>query len=75
MAAIDRVHGSRSRTARNTDKVSAECHEGNTTQQGRRSSQSEDLSVTVGCSECKRILGPKSKSVECDNGVFWTLGC
>ena len=70
MATIDRAQGSRSRTARNMDKVSAECHEGNSTQ-GRRSSQSEDLSAKVGCLDCKRILGPTSKSVECDNCNNW----
>ena len=71
MASTDRAQGSRSRTSRNTDKVSAESHEGNSRQQGRRSSQSEDLGVKVGCLDCKRILGPKSKSVECDNCNNW----
>ena len=83
MAKLDRAQGSISRTARNMDKVTAECQEEISTRQGRRGSQSDDLSAKVGCLDCKRLLGPKSKSVECDNcnnnlldmyGVFWSLG-
>ena len=72
MATIDRTQGSKSCTARNVYKVTAECHEEISTRQGRRGShQSDDLSAKVGCLDCKRLLGPKSKSVECDNCNNW----
>ena len=71
MATLDRAQGSRSRTARNVDKLTADCQEEISTRQGRRGSQSDDLSAKVGCLDCKRLLGPKSKSVECDNCNNW----
>ena len=43
------------------------CQEEIITRHGRRGSQSDDLSAKVGCLDCTRLLGPKYKSVECDN--------
>ena len=47
MTTIDRALGSRSWTAGNVDKVTADCLEEISTRQGRRGSQSDDLSAKV----------------------------